>query len=313
MDFLSKILLTALIICFSFFSVLVQDNPSQLDVGLDFTSNTNTYGRFNADKIQPSLSPYLFYTSPIGLTLGSTAIFVGKSDSTLKKTTSELDLSVGYLLSFFDDKLTIYPSFTKFFYSKNSESMKSVFNSQTSLDISYTYKWLTISVNGALLRGDINDYSLNPSIYGSFEFENFFFQNDALIIEPNLNANFGNQEYYTLIDSKKLDRIILNKGNIKLKDLRKNSLLHIALNKYIDLSKEDPNKTLKEILETYFSTSENEFNLTSLTVTLPVTYTLGNYSTTLAISASKPQNAPKGYDTDITFYYTVSLAYSFTW
>ncbi len=111
------------------------DDLSTIMISFDYSSNTNTFGNFNQFIRQPSYSPSINFFSKINLDIGLTRYSVANSDDSLTSSTYELDMNIGYNIYLFKDKVLLYPGYSRFFYSKNSGSLKSMFSDNIQLRV----------------------------------------------------------------------------------------------------------------------------------------------------------------------------------
>jgi hypothetical protein len=318
-----------------------------LDVGIGYSSNSSISGNntssalknakktlfVNSDIVQPTFSPNIIYNAPFGLSLSAFANIIGNSDSTQTKSTTEFDLSIGYNLALLNDKLSIYPSFTHYFYSKNSTSVTSLLKNQLSLDVSYDFNWMYLSVGGTYMNGEKNDYGLNSQLYFPITFEKFITANGQLLISPGASVVFGNQSYNSdlliqnILDktnSKKIwRRSILTIGDIEKYSTMKKKLL--ALNKLVFGNETiDSNERWSDYLKRVNQAIEPKFKLTSVGVLLPIYYTINNFSVNFSVSYQIARNtanpnaklfkfSSNQSDNITSILFSAGLTYSFIW
>lgn len=262
-----------------------EDTIHEIEINFTYNSNSLNYGRVNNYLKQPVLSPSIMYTAPSGFTLGSSLLWVGNSDSTEKKATKELDISFGYQMFFFSDKLQIYPSFTRYFYSSNSTSQQSVYIREFGLALWYDFENINWFVTNSLLGGQMSDFIVNTGISVPIKFENTFSEEDNLTFEPEIDFNFGRQDYY--------NQLLL---------LKKRRLLSSVLRRLQSKQK------LKNLYP-----SSSKFVMSSIGFQLPVNYEKDNFLVTLDAIVYKPVNVPDYLSPKVVFCGTLSISYFFLW
>lgn len=307
------------------------DKTSSLVFGSDYASNTNTFGHFNNFVTQPLFSPYASYYGKKGLIVSGLVNFVGNSDSTNTKTTSELDLQLGYRWDI-TDHFSIVPSVTHFFYSSNSTSIKSGFSDYLQLDLNAELKWWYATVSTGYIFGNNNQLIIIPQTGVNIQFEHFLGKKNSLTFQPSVSSDFSNQDYFNLYYSKKylfLKPYINRNPTGTISDF---------LTDYANDFKES-NKLPAEVLKAYFNkfftnhprylakmkklpqnavldnltkiSNESKFTLTSIGFTLPVYYYIGNLAFNFTISTYKPINQPDYLDSNWVTYSSFGVSYTF--
>ena len=285
-----------------------------LDMGLGYSSNNAISGKnsskifrnlkkalfVNTDIKQPIFFYNLLYTAPFGLVVSGCTNIIGNSDSTQTQSTTTFDMSLGYNLSLLNDKLTIYPSYTRFFYQDYSTSITSLFKNQFALDLSYDFKYTFLSVGGTLMKGTSTDYGINSQLYFPITIDKFITDKAQLSICPGIDAIWGNQSYNSdLIVQNLLDGVTAVK--------RKNTgwdptIAQIA--KFPRLSKKltnlnklvfgneplDGNEKFSDYIARIDNATQPKFKLTTVGISLPLIYTNGNYSMNVTFSYQKALN-----------------------
>jgi hypothetical protein len=169
--------------------------PSVLSFSSDYSGNTNTFGRFNSMVSQPNYSLSSGYYGKRGLIVNTTGLMIGNSDTTNSKATYEFDLMLGYNLKFLK-YFSITPSYTHFLYSKNNTTLISAYNQYLQANLSFNYKWVSVSLTGGHTFGNYEEPILQFSLGVPLTFNNTFFKDHTLIIQPTFDASLGNQDYY---------------------------------------------------------------------------------------------------------------------
>ncbi len=306
-------------------------NESSFIIGSDYASNTNTFGHFNSLVKQPLFSPYASYFGKKGLLVSALVNFVGNSDSTNTKTSSELDLQLGYRWNI-TDHFSIVPSLTHFFYSSNSTSIKSGFTDYFQVDMNAELKWWYATISTGYIFGSNNQFIVIPQTGVNIQFEHFLGKNNSLVFQPSVSCDFTNQDYYNLYNSKKylfLKPYITRKPTATLQDFltdyengfndfNKVSAIELTayFNKfftnhpnYLEKMKKLPKNEVLNGLTTL--SNETKFTLTSIGLTLPISYYIGNVTLNFTISAYKPINQPVYMDTNWVTYSTFGVSYTF--
>jgi hypothetical protein len=271
---------------------------------VDYNSNTNVMGMFNATTRQPSYSPSATFFSKWGLDFSVMGYFLDNSDDSLENFTSELDLWLGYNIKP-TDNLTIYPSYAHYFYSDNSNSLKSIFSDDFQLDVDYQYRFINLGVSAGYFLGkqDVfyaalhNDYQIDVN--------RFLFRNVSLTLQPGWDANFGSYEY--------LNRYYLD-------ELREEPYFYAyllsfpAIRRYVYHElRTNPDLTYKEVLDTYLDEqAQDNFKLTSLSINLPVYLIWGNFGLNLGLYALIPFGQPDYLVDDTQFFINIGLIYNLT-
>ncbi|MCK4663371.1 MAG: hypothetical protein KAT68_10935 [Bacteroidales bacterium] len=303
----SKVLIFLFIIhSLIFVNVFSQDdNYSSFDISFDYFTNTSTFGQFNQLVKQPSYSPGISYFSEKGFNISFISTFIENSDTSLQNMSVEYNLMIGYSY-YLGKKITISPNYTRFFYSNNSNSLKSAFTDDFSLDISLNIKSFTSSVTGDYVLGNKNEFFLSLQNYYSIDIENVIIIKTILSIQPEVDINFGNQTYYnnyywdSYNTNEEFRKYVLNQQGIK----RKIYLLH----------KQYPNLTLDEIMHIIslsYITSEDEYNLSSIGIILPLYYMIGSFSFNVGISLFSLINKPEYIEDDYQVFFNAGISYSF--
>lgn len=297
-----------LVILFSLFSNLYGQNDfSSLDFSFDYFSNTNTFGQFNQITKQPYYSPAVSYFDKSGFSLSVMSNFIENSDTSLESMTTEIDLNAGYDWSI-GKYFSIYPSYTRYFYIGESNSLKSSFNDNFSLDLSIDILNIYAGANTSFLMGEENELFISAYLSYAFMFEEVFSNNSFLILQPEVNFNFGNQTYYSnyFWDNWKNDPEFRQKI---LENERFNNLINFLRNRHPELNEQQ----LFALLVARRTEEADEFNLSTIGLTLPMSIMIGNIAINSSFSTYFLTNKPDYIDEEFQTYFSIGFSYSFMW
>lgn len=302
-----KRLLISYILFLSFFNSQAQDKFSSLDVSFDYFSNTNTFGQFNQITKQPSYSPSVSFFQKSGFNASLISNIVENSDSTLENSTYEFDFMIGYYYTF-KKYFTVFPTYTRYFYSDESNSLKSSFTDNLTIDFSVDYKNSYSGISSSYLLGESNELFITAYSSYNINFEKVLFDHSFLMIQPEVNFNFGNQTYYNNYiwdnlqnDSEYRDDFLSQRGVQRLINY---------------LQRQYPNATEDQILALLVARQtevEDEFNLSSIGLSLPLAYMIGSFTLNTSFSTYFLVNKPDYIEEDYQTYFSIGLSYSFMW
>ncbi len=275
---------------------------STLMFSADYVTNTNVMGNFNPETRQPSFSPSLFFFSKWGVDISAGGYFVGNSDDSLDHFTSELDLMLGYTLQPVDG-FTIYPSYTHFFHSSNSNALKSIFSDDIRLDVDYNYRFLNLGVSSGFYLGKKNTFYTSIHNYYDIQFDRFLSSKGTLSIQPGVDANFGSYEYLNLY---------------YLDELRKEPYLYLYLLSYPAIRRyviaeilKNPELTKEEVLDDYLiDKAQDDFKLTSVSINLPFFYIIGNFGINMGLYLMIPVGQPDYLSDEAQFFFDIGVTYN---
>jgi hypothetical protein len=282
-------------------SMKAQADCNMLMFFFDYASNTNVMGNFIPENRQPSFSPSIVFFSRWGADVSAIGNFIGNSDDSLDNFTTELDLTVGYTFKPFKN-LTFYPSYAHFFYSDNSNALKSMFKDDIRLDIDYNYKIVNLGISAGYFMGKQHTfYAIAHNDY-RFNINRFLFRNASLSIQPGIDANFGSYEYLNLYYLEKLKQDQWYYGYFWHN--------YPAIRQYVYKEKiRHPNLTYRDIIDNYLGKkARDNFKLTSIGVNLPIFYMIGNWGINLGIYAFIPLQAPDYLSDEILFFFDIGLS-----
>jgi len=267
-------------------SRLSQFNSMML--GADYSSNNSTYGNVNTDVSQPNYSGIISFTSKYGLDASCTYTRVANSDTSFSSTTWETDLEAGYRVHL-PFKLYLYGSYARFIFSDNTATIQSEFKNQFELDAGYEGRYWNPVLTGFYLTGSQNEFMLNVQNSFVFSLDNFPFRNTTLLLQPEADLMFSNQQFY---------------NEYLLQQVREHPWYYLWKWKRYGLTKEDIIRKLE---------SEKKFTYTSFMMTVPVSWMAGNFMVTGGISALKPLQQPSFLDDSWVLMMNVTLSYIFMW
>jgi hypothetical protein len=267
----------------------------------DYASNTNVLGNFSAKSKQPYYSPSLSFFSKWGLDMSIMGYAVGNSDDSLDHFTTELDLIVGYSFEPLKN-LVIYPNYSHFLYSRNSNSMKSMFTDDFHLDMDYTIKFADLGVSAGYLTGKQHTFYAAAHNYYMINFDRVLFRKGYLSLEPGIDANFGDFEYLNLYY---LDELTKNA------DFSNYMILNPVVRRYVRYQKlRNPDLTRGQILYNYLQKkAKDTFKFTSASINLPISYSVGNFSLNLGFYVFIPVHQPDYLNDDIQFFFNIGVNY----
>lgn len=287
-----------------FFSMTVtaQTLPGHaLMFSADYASNSEVLGTFSNAAPQPSWSPSVSFLSKWGVDFSLNAYAIGNSDDSLENYTGELDLMLGY--NFKPVKgLIIYPSYTRFLHTGNSNAMKSIFRNDFHLDVDYTWKFINLGVSAGYFTGQQHTFYM--ALHNSYQisFNRIFSKNDALSVQPGVDFNFGDYEYLNLYYLESLEN---NRTYLYY------LMLNPVIRRYVYEERQNhPSLSREDILIAYLEDrAGDQTKLTSVGFSLPVSYMIGNFSLNVGIYAYLPVNQPDYLGSDVQFFYNIGISY----
>lgn len=276
---------------------------SSLFLSFNYSSNTNSFGSFSQFVKQPSYSPSVMYFSKYGFDISGTGYWIENSDDSLKHTTSELDLSVGYNIQIIKN-LSIYPGYSHFFYNEKANTIKSSFSDNISLYTYYQLKKLMTGVSVNYLFGSDNTFYF--TFHNSFTLskEKVLFRNSSLYFYPGIDISFSTQQYFVNYFWESIN------ASSSLRDfLRDNPEIRF---KYYELRNSDPNLTNIEILNIIsqdYTQIKEEMRLSNIGIYFPVSYMAGNLIFDFILLTYFPVNQPEYFNEDIQVYFNLGISY----
>lgn len=277
----------------------------------DYSSNTTTYGRINTLVKQPSYSPGISFFSQYGFDVSTLFYVLGNSDSLFENSTTELDLMVGYEWEPVNN-LIIYPSYSHFFYSKNSNSFKSGFSDNIQLDIDYSVKFFNTGISGNYLLGNKNTGLLSFRNSILLEKEDFLFKNLYVAIQPGIDLTWGNQLY---IRNSVSDFFKNNPDKIEAYiyyETRKSDFTRRLVNRLQNLYPDITQEEIARIIAAKNISADETFNLNAITLNLPAFFMIGShFSLMVNLMYYKPINTPDYIEDNWKFFWSTGISYTF--
>lgn len=243
-----------------------------LRVSLKYKTNTNYRGRYNDSIKQPSLYSVITYRSKTNFSLSLTPTILYNSDSTETGNTKELDMSAGYDFKIYK-KLEGGVSYSRYWTEKTTTTLKSAFSNDVTADINYDW-WLYSDVSASYSFGTSKDYFVSFSSSHSFDFDSVFSKNASLSFAPEIDINWGTQDYYNTFLTKQLTK-------------------------------------KKKVITKENTVSNTKFTLSGISLALPLDYSIGNFTISIAGYFTKPLNQPKKTKTPAYGYMKAGISYLF--
>ncbi len=302
----------------------VDNRITSIVAGMDYSTNTKSFGRFDNYAKQPSVSPYATYYNKHGFALGGVGYFIGNSDASATETTSELDLQASYTWKL-GQIFSVLPSYTHFFYSSNSSTLKKSYSDYGQLSLNANVKWWNAGLSGKYLWGEYDELMLTGQTGVTVTIDNFLHKGNSLILQPYVEINFSDINYYRYISGNyKFLRAYATlypdaTFNDLLTDLKtsnrpiiKKLAEKIATTPYLQrrLNKLSANGDL--VISDLFS-NKKQLKISNLGLTLPLYYYFNNFSLNVSFSAYKPYNQPKVFGNDWTTYIGAGISYTIDW
>lgn len=296
------------------------DSGRSISVGAEYATNTSAFGSVNSFVSQPSYKGLFTYTGKKGLGLSFSPAWVGNSDSTNTKTTTEFDLGASYTLHT-GKAIEFTPAFTHYWYGQNSTTLNSGFSNNAQITSSATVKWWEISLITGYGWGQTSDFTLSPSTNATININNFLGKENTLQLQPTFGLVLNKNELNNLNNRKKLkgleDFIKLHSSMTVSEFLNSTDpgivawkKAHPAItssisNKYKKLQSKKNNKS--NILLSDLLSGRTKFGITSINISLPISYSFGDFTLSTNLQYTKPNSKTDPAE----FYVSFSLSYSF--
>jgi hypothetical protein len=287
-----------------------------LMTGTDYTSNTSSLGRFSALSKQPSISGFVSFYSKNGLNMGISSMALGNSDTTASKYSYEYDLNIGYECGL-GEYFTLSASYTRLFYSNNSFSLKSLHNHELTAGIGVNKGVFYARASGYYLLGEYNEWMNSAHVGFNIIFKKGIFKNNFLAISPEVNTIMGNQQYYNQFAYKTFWYLYGISERYPAMTIAEFYEHRESFPIRWSLINNNPRilknfRTLdKDLVISDLFRASNKYNISSVNLTLPVSYNLGNFSLNLSYSVTIPMNTPEYIDNTAISYYSAGIYYSF--
>jgi hypothetical protein len=303
-----KLLNSFLLTFFLASSLCAQNEKDDLSddflLGIDYSSNTNTFG-INLDQINQA--NYIFtgaYFSKYKFDISYSGIVTDNSDSTFTKPSFENDFSLGYTLNV-SDKFIIYPSYTHLVHSKNSYALKSIFSDIAQIDALYSTKYYNGSIDISHIWGDKNMLFVSVQNALDLMFEKVFCKDDMLNLQLGFSVNISDNNYY--------NQLIYNDYNYDDFTLWvENNYSPLTLARILQRIDNEGFDNIKQ--EIYYNNPylfEPDYKLTTIDILLPIYYSIHNimFSVTGYLTISTATN--EFYDQYTSFLFTGGVSYFF--
>lgn len=286
-------------------------------VGLDYSGNTSSFGRYSGLAKQPSFSGYSLFYSKYGLYAGLSSMMIGNSDSTATAYTNQYDINLGY-----DQEvgkfLTLSAAYSHFFYSRNSYSIQSLYKNEFQMGVNLNVGNAYSNISAYYLTGDFNEWMGSGQLGYNFEWANVFFKDHTLSISPEVGIMMGNQKYYNQYAYRNywyFYKIAQRFPTLTAGDLIESPGNYPGMWKFLNKFppfRENFYKLDRDVVLWDLFQTENKFNVSSISMTLPVYYTLGNFMLNLSYSLSIPLNLPEYMDDSAISYFSAGISYTFS-
>jgi len=267
----------------------------------DYASNSEVLGTFSNAAKQPTYAPSVTFISKWGADISLTGYAIGNSDDSLDSFTGEADLMLGYNWEPVKG-LVIYPSYSRFWYSANANSLKSIFRNDFHVDADYTYKFVNLGVSAGYYSG--TQHTFYAGIHNSYplSLNRVFGKKDGFSLQPGVDLNFGDYEYLNLYYLNKLED-----NRLYLYYL----MLNPTIRRYVYQERQkNPTLTREEILTDYLENkAHDQMKLTSVGISLPVSYMIGNFSLNAGFYAYIPVNQPDYLGNEVQYFFDVGITY----
>lgn len=298
------------------------DKPT-LSLGTEYTSNNNAFGNVNSYVSQPTYKSSVSYKTKKGFELIFSPIFVGNSDSTNTKFTSEYDLGATYTLNA-GKVFSITPAFTHYWYSQSSTTLNSGFSNNATLTSSLSVKWWGTSVAVGYGWGQTRDFTIAPTTNATIDINNFLGADNTLEIQPTAGLTLNRNELKNLNDSKKLkglDEFIKLHPTLTVSDFLTSTdpaivtwrtdhpaVVSSITKKYQKMqSKGSGKKEKTSVILADLLAPKSKFGIASINLSLPISYSIKNFT----ISGNFQYNIPNNKTDPEEFYMSCGITYSF--
>jgi hypothetical protein len=302
------------------FAVIAKDNAdtttSFLSIGASYATNNAVLGSVNSFTPEPQFALSAAYFGKKGLNVSIVGSKVGNSDSTGSAYTSELDLNVNYAYPFLK-YFTLTPSYSHYFYSKNSESYKSAVKGLVQLSLTGTVKWFSSSLTAGLTPGDKSGRTLNSLTSFNLMFDNLLGQGNTLSISPGFGVYFNNINIESRLNAEMYPRLYAFSQKhpsmtvdrfLKLIALRRvfSDSLNLRPRTILYLEKKKGDILLSDLFK-----SKNKFELTSLELSVPITYYIRSFSFYVTPTLCQQMDDTTSKSMPLNWYISLGLNWNF--
>ena len=274
---------------------------NSLDLAADYYSNTQTFGRFSSFSKMPAVSASVSYTSAIGFYGDLIFNRTQNSDTSYSKPTSDASFSLGYKVDFLE-YLSLDLSYMHYLYSKTTASLKSFYSDQFGASLGYDFNWFGGSITAAYLTGKQSTLSFTFSDNFTIEADDVFTKGDMFLVQPGVDLMASSERSYYLY----LYKVAADHPKIFKLQLKK---------KYPSLPLKDIETVYQGMLQKLDALTKNEsYSLNSVGLSLPVSYTTGNITISVTLSAYKQLNQKVVLNTqEWQMVFDGGITYSFGW
>jgi hypothetical protein len=267
-------------------------------------TNNNVVQNINSTVKQPAFSPAVSFMSRWGIDATVMSSFIANSDDSLKNYSTETDFVLGYTLKI-SEHFSIYPSYTRFVFSRNSNPFNTMFRRDWRVDADYHNRIVGAGITSGYLSGQQHTFYAMLRNYYMITLNNALFRNATLSVMPEADLNFGNYEYLNLYY---LDQLESYPRYYFYMLTNSPSLSRYVIGERL----RHPGKSGKEIINEYLENkAQDSFKLTGISLSLPVTYTIRNFGINAGLYIMLPVNQPDYLSGDPLIYFDAGISYSF--
>lgn len=293
-----------ILINISVFSQTTIDTLNLFLFSTDYSSNTKSFGNTLEDIKQPNFTTSINFISEHNFDISFSSVITKNADSTYTNESYEYDIMLGYNFNL-NKKLSIYPSYTHLFHSKNSFALKSLFSDIFETDIYYSTKNFNSSLTYEYLIGTKN--MSFACIQGAYEIEikDFLIKNSLTNIQLGFYINYSDINHY--------NKFIYDSWDTE-------SFLTYLTNNYplLALSYERMfvEYGLTEAKEDFYTTIANKtdifntsYKISSIDFYIPIYYSLGNFMFNFITFLSVPVTQNDFLEQSSTFFFNAGISY----
>lgn len=257
-------------------------------VSADYASDNVVYGNLNTTVSQPCFSSIFSFASRSGMEATAGYSLIANSDTSLNKATHQFDFTLGYRFRFPLD-LYLSASYTRFFYSKNTTTLRSDYDHQMEVDAGYSGQVADVSASAFYLIGTSGEFFLSLQNSYNFSIDDFPFRNVSTTFLPGVFTILSSQQFY--------NEYLLNQ-------FLQHPIYYMYRWRLMGYTKEE----IKQML-----LAEKKFTFTSFMATVPVSFSWKNVMLTGGITFLKPLNQPSFVNDNWVVMYNFNLSYMLLW
>lgn len=290
--------------------------------GFDYFNNATTDSRLNNIVNQASYAPYISFYSKIGLFVNGGLNYIANSDSSLSKSTYSIDLTMGYDIKI-GKMIVVTPMYSHSFFSQKTMLLNKIYSDCIDLSTSCAIgNWNSI-LSASYKWGKIEDWNFSMQSSYTFSIGKIFAKEDLIMVQPGISINFNNPNYYSKLFSF-LDAYINAHPNAGLARLAYD-IYHIndQSEELVKLRRKLlANKDLAYMIRDYLPTgmplseilgSNNSMAITNFTVSLPVSYLIGDFTINASFSAYRTINQPIYLQNKWYTNFSAGVSYAINW